>query len=245
MQSIALCLFHKDENSYLPEWLDHHRSLGIGRFYLYDNGSRTPPSGAGDVTVVNFAHDQTIRKQMRAYHHCHRTFRSRHAWIGFLDTDEFVVGDIRGLLSRARSGWFSRVRQVCLSTRVYGSNGLEARPQQQFGSYGDHWMPNRHVKSFVHGGRSLRTMPPDPHFFPCDGVTVDATGAMQQGPLCPHVDEPVVVHHYYTRSRQEWAEKCARGRGDGAGHRTLEGFDAFNRHVAAHCRARDANRSAA
>lgn len=243
--SIALCLFHKDENSYLPEWFEHHRALGVGRFYVYDNGSAEPPAAAPDVTVVDFAHDDAVGKQMRAYHACHERFRHRHEWIGFLDTDEFVAGDLRRLLGRMRWRWWSRVRQVCLSTRLYGSNGLETRAAVQFGSYGDHWMPNRHVKSFVHGGQPLRSVPQDPHVFPCAGTTVDATGSPLAGPICPHVDAPVVIHHYYTRSRAEWAAKCARGRGDGAGARTLEEFDVFNRHVTAHCRSRIAGAPAA
>lgn len=242
---IAICLFHRDENSYLPEWLDHHRALGVERFYLYDNGSRESPPACRDVTVVDFSHDQQLGKQMRAYHHCHETHRRAHDWIGFLDTDEFVVGDLRRLLGRVRSGWLSRVRQVCLSTRLYGSNGLDSRPARQFGSYGSYWMPNQHVKSFVHCGKPMVAVPMDPHAFPCGGATVNAAGARHDGPIGPHVDGPVVVDHYYTRSRAEWEEKCGRGRGDGAGHRTLAEFDMINEHVTAHCRSREAGRFAA
>lgn len=242
--NVAICLFHRDENSYLPEWLEHHRAVGIDHFYIYDNGSAVPPAAERDVTVVDFAHDQQVGKQMRAYHACHERVRRRHDWIGFLDTDEFVVGDLRRLLARWRWSWISRVGQVCLSTRVYGSNGLETRAARQFGSYGNHWMPLQHVKSFVHCGRPLRAEPADPHFFPCVGITLDAAGARQPGPMCPHVDAPVVVDHYYTRSRAEWAEKCARGRGDGVGQRTAAEFDRFNQHVTAHCLKRDATRKA-
>ncbi len=236
--STAICLFHKDENAYLPEWLDHHRRLGVRHFYIYDNGSATSPSGGSDVTVVDFAHDQQIGKQMRAYAHCHTTYRRLHRWIGFLDTDEFVVGDLLGLLARLRRGWFSPVRQVCLSTRLYGSNGLETRAARQFGSYGNHWMANDHVKSFVHCGLPMAGTPGNPHFFSCLGTSIDARGNARTDAIGPHVDGPVVVDHYYTRSREEWAEKCDRGRGDGAGQRTLAEFDRMNEIITAHARKR-------
>jgi hypothetical protein len=236
--SIALCLFHKDENSYLPEWIDHHRRLGISQFYIYDNGSRPMPCPERDVRVVDFSHDQQLGKQARAYFECHSTFRVHHKWIGFLDTDEFILGDVCRLLARLRSGWFSSVTQVSISTRFYGSNGHAVRQEKQVGSYGDCWMPNELVKSFVHCGRPMRNVPADPHFFSCYGTAVNAHGEPHTGPTGPHIDEPVVIDHYYTRSRAEWAEKCQRGRGDGAGHRTMAEFDGHNTAVTAYLRNR-------
>lgn len=236
--SIALCLFHKDENSYLPEWIDYHRHLGISQFYIYDNGSKLMPSPEPDIRVVDFSADQQQGKQSRAYFHCHSTFRAQHKWIGFLDTDEFILGDICQLLARSRPSWLSSVRQVSISTRLYGSNGHEVRQQRQVGSYGECWMPNDHVKSFVHCGRPMRGVSPQPHSFPCYGTSVNAHGELHEGPICPHIDEPVVIDHYYTRSRAEWAEKCQRGRGDGAGQRTMAEFDAYNAAVMAYIRNR-------
>lgn len=233
--SVALCLFHKDENRYLPEWLEHHRSLGISRFYIYDNGSRVLPDEERDVKVVDFSADQEVGKQMRAYCHCHSTFRSAHRWIGFIDTDEFIVGDVCRLLATLRPSWLSFVRQVSLSTRLYGSNGHDVQPTRQFGSYGTHWIPNNHVKSFVHCGMPLKRVSPEPHSFRCYGTCVNTLGKPHEGAIGPHIDAPVVIDHYYTRSRAEWAEKCERGRGDGAGRRTMEEFDAFNARVSAHC----------
>jgi hypothetical protein len=34
----AFAIF-KDEASYLPEWFEFHRLVGVERFFLYDNGS--------------------------------------------------------------------------------------------------------------------------------------------------------------------------------------------------------------
>ena len=234
---LALCLFHRNENRYLPEWFEHHRGCGVSHFYIYDNGSDSRVEEGPDVTVVDFAADQAIGKQMRAYFHCHSSHRQRHDWIGFLDTDEFIVGDLVGLLKRLRFGWLNPVVQVSISTRLYGSNGQEVEPSRQFGSYGRHWLPNDHVKSFVHCRTTMRHVPGDPHFFPCRGRSVNVRREPIDGPIAPHIDGPVVIDHYYTRSRQEWAEKCRRGRGDGCGHRTMEEFDAFNDQVTDHVKA--------
>jgi hypothetical protein len=33
-----VCAIIKGEATYLPEWIDYHSHLGVGQFYLYDNG---------------------------------------------------------------------------------------------------------------------------------------------------------------------------------------------------------------
>ena len=38
----AICAIAKDEDEYLPEWIDHHAKLGASRIYLYDNNSTRP-----------------------------------------------------------------------------------------------------------------------------------------------------------------------------------------------------------
>lgn len=223
---IALCLFHKDENSYLKEWLDHHRAKGVSFFYIYDNGSKEVPQNEKDVMIIDWSKDQEIGKQMRAYFHCYSTFKRLYSWLGFIDTDEFIQGDLVGLLTSA-----GKAGQVSISTRLFGSNGREKRPKKQVGAYGSCWIPNNHVKSFVNCNSHMRGVPRDPHWFPMVGVSVDVIGQPCLGAIHPHNDAPVVIDHYYTRSRQEWAEKCERGRGDGAGHRTMEEFDQFNQQV--------------
>ena len=223
---IALCLFHKDENNYLHEWLDYHRAKGVSFFYIYDNGSKEVPQNQPDVMVIDWSKDQDIGKQMRAYFHCYSTFKRLYSWLGFIDTDEFIQGDLAGLLTSA-----GKAGQVSISTRLFGSNGRKKRQKKQVGAYGNHWISNNHVKSFVNCNSHMRGVPRDPHFMPMVGVCVDVIGQPCLGPIHPHQDSPVVIDHYYTRSRQEWAEKCERGMGDGAGHRTMEEFDQFNKQV--------------
>jgi hypothetical protein len=223
---IGLCLFHKDENSYLKEWLAHHRKLGVTHFYIYDNGSDRMPSNEADVTVIDWSSDQTIGKQMRAYYDCFKRVKAKVDWLGFIDTDEFILGDLQGLLASA-----GRAAQVSISTRLYGSNGLESKAKKQVGAYGKAWMANNHVKSFVNTAFHMKNVPYDPHFMPMTGRSVDVVGQVCSGPIHPHNDAPVVIDHYYTRSREEWAEKCDRGRGDGAGSRTMEEFEQFNKQV--------------
>ena len=95
MDYISLCLICKDENSYLPEWLDYHILMGVDRFYIYDNESRVSLRETlkeyierGWVVVVDI---QGKAMQLYAYDHCLQTFGAQTFWMGFIDTDEFLV----------------------------------------------------------------------------------------------------------------------------------------------------------
>src|SRR4051812_7704217 len=97
MKYLALCLFCKDENAYLAEWLDYHLALGVDHVLIYDNNSRVPVADtvkayvdAGRVTVLPWA-ETSQGRQCRAYARCLAEFGRAFAWIGFTDTDEFIV----------------------------------------------------------------------------------------------------------------------------------------------------------
>ncbi|MDE6460455.1 MAG: glycosyltransferase family 92 protein, partial [Paramuribaculum sp.] len=36
---LAVCAIAKNEGSYFKEWIDWHLSVGVEKFYIYDNGS--------------------------------------------------------------------------------------------------------------------------------------------------------------------------------------------------------------
>jgi len=92
INKIALCLFIKDENDYLKEWLEYHRSIGIQHFFVYDNNSKIPIVNTdSDVTVIVWKED-IVGKQSNAYYHCANNNKD-YRWIGFIDTDEFIIVD--------------------------------------------------------------------------------------------------------------------------------------------------------
>ena len=43
---LAVCLGVKDQNEDLREWIGYHRSIGIGKFYIFDDNSSAPAAEA-------------------------------------------------------------------------------------------------------------------------------------------------------------------------------------------------------
>lgn len=227
----ALCLLIKDENIYLPEWLEHHHKIGVDYFYIYDNGSKKPiidtlkeyKNGffVNKSTVISWV-GTFKHMQHECYEHCLFNFGPESRWIGFIDTDEFIFTDrkINTLLQEYEDDfclWFP--------WEVYNSNNHIKNPHlpqveaytktiiNYFGIYGKVFLqPHRTKKMYVHLAEPLH---------PFDKV-VNNTHIKHYDSLSDlnrqyYKNQPgkmfdiIKCNHYITRSFEEWYEKITRG----------------------------------
>ncbi len=139
MDYLSLCLICKDENDYLEEWLNYHILTGVERFYIYDNDSQISLREtlkdyvARGWVVITDIPGQAM--QMYAYDHCLRAFGPSTRWLGFIDTDEFLVPktsvDLKDLLQH-----YEEFGGLAVSSLFFGSNQHQERPAQgQLASY--------------------------------------------------------------------------------------------------------------
>lgn len=217
---LTLCLIAKDENSYLQEWLDYHILLGVEHFWIYDNESTVPLADTlasyidrGWVTI------NTIKgrsMQMFAYDHCVQTYGRDSKWIGFIDTDEFIVPHTTNSL-RSFLEQFEPFGGLAISSLFFGTDGNKTRPiGGQIAGYQirtpELFSNNRLVKMIVQPEKVI--YPKDPHTFLFKETFfgVNEKGRRVDAQLYPcHVDS-IQVNHYFTRSAEEWSEKKKRGK---------------------------------
>jgi tetratricopeptide (TPR) repeat protein len=219
MDYLSLCLICKDENDYLPEWLNYHILMGVDRFYIYDNESRVSLRESlkeyiarGWVVVVDIPGSVM---QLYAYDHCLQTFGPHTFWMGFIDTDEFLVPkttlDLKELLKD-----YEAYGGLAVSALFFGSNGHKTRPSAgQIAAYTRHThatlKQNLYVKSIVQPGLVL--MPNTPHDF----TYINDTWCVNEGNLrvdfqCfPNYTTKIQLNHYYCRSEDEIDLKLGRG----------------------------------
>ncbi|MBK8422016.1 glycosyltransferase family 92 protein [Candidatus Villigracilis saccharophilus] len=221
MDYLSLCLICKDENDYLPEWLDYHILMGVDRFYIYDNESRVSLRESlkdyidrSWVVVV----DITGRAmQLSAYDHCLQNFGGNTFWMGFIDTDEFLVPkttfDLKELLKE-----YEGFGGLAVSSVFFGSNGNQSRPAAgQIASYTscvhEAFKEYEFVKSIVQPAQTL--MPNSPHDFiyKKDAYCVNEGFLRVDGQRFPIKTEKIQLNHYYCRSEDEIDLKVRRGRG--------------------------------
>jgi SAM-dependent methyltransferase len=223
---LSACLAFKNEASYLREWIEFHRLVGVERFVLYNHASvdghreaLAPYLGDGLVTLEDWPDVPAAQTDM--YNHCleHHGHESR--WIAFLDTDEFLFSPTGQPLPELLAE-YEQWPGVVANWAIFGTSGHLTRPPGLvIESYrwrnDDAEEPrNRIFKCIVDPARVTRCL--DPHSFQfTEGGFVDerkqpVEGQFTERPLYSRIR----INHYYTRSEEECAHKYARGRGSDA-----------------------------
>lgn len=105
---IALCAIVKNENIYLREWVEYHKSIGFDKIILYDNNpvdGEVPHQVIGDYVMDGYVDVYNVRGvawsympfnkriylQSEAYKNCLETYHNEYKWIAFIDVDEFIT----------------------------------------------------------------------------------------------------------------------------------------------------------
>ena len=130
---LAICAILKNEAKNLGEWIAFHRSVGVGHFYLYDNGSTDNFRGSGRAHPGRIGHLHRVARISRTgfgVSGLHQTLLRAGPWIAFVDIDEFLFSpqqrDVAAVLERFRDcpGLF-------IHSYHFGSSGHQKRPKMQ------------------------------------------------------------------------------------------------------------------
>jgi hypothetical protein len=219
---LSFCLIARDENDYLQEWLDYHILLGVEHFWIYDNESAVPLSETlkeyverGWVTIHTI-HGRAM--QLHAYDHCLQTYGALSTWIGFIDTDEFIVTHPPVLLNTFLKN-FEGFGGFAVSSLFFGHGGNTKRPAGgQIAGYRsrtpDEFSKNRLVKMIVQPQTVINPISPHSFLFKESFFCVNENWKRVDAQDFPCSVKTIQLNHYFTRSRDEWNQKLSRGRGD-------------------------------
>lgn len=95
---ICACTMVRNVGKFLPEWVTFHSSIGVNKFFFYDNGSDDELDDVINTTVTNHPkkinittyHWPWAKTQEAGFSHCAVANRDTCKWMMFLDVDEFV-----------------------------------------------------------------------------------------------------------------------------------------------------------
>jgi tetratricopeptide (TPR) repeat protein len=219
MDYLSLCLICKDEHDYLAEWLDYHILMGVDRFYIYDNESRVSLSASlknyierGWVVLIDIPGKAM---QLHAYDHCLQTFGPGTIWLGFIDTDEFLVSKTTSGLKELLQD-YQAYGGLAVSSLFFGSNGHKTRPAAgQIAAYTrrthETFQGNLLVKSIVQPAKVL--LPASPHDFAYreNSYCVNEDRQLVDGMKAPIHTAKIQLNHYFCRSQSEIDLKLQRG----------------------------------
>lgn len=231
---IAIAAVVKNEAAIMREWLLHHHNIGIGHFYLYDNGCC---DGTIDVAKATLKPDhftiipwsirsriqkdrERLHQQSLAFAHAIQTFGSTHSYMAFIDPDEFIIPKQHLKLADA-------IRDagdppcMALPWHMFGRNGHQSAPAAGVGA------------GYLERAADLAADYNIAKFKcivdPCEVTRVDihnfetrSEGAVSANDLGVRSDNlkrhsprflsasAIQLNHYYTRSDEELRAKIAR-----------------------------------
>jgi hypothetical protein len=217
---VLLAIVRNERPEYLIEWREHHERLGVEWTYLIEHSPNQCP--IPDMSRTTVCPVGTARAQMAYYAQALPQIAAE--WCVVIDADEFIVcDDLLGMLAQTKAD------ALAMNWMVFGSSGHEHPVYPVHGSY--HWRTetgnpiNRHIKSIVRP-RAVRDVSTDPHHFHVK--TVNERGEEFSGPFNDYCGTKIRLNHYFTRSKEDWDLKMARGRVDCCGVHQPSMFDQVN-----------------
>ena len=244
---IGICLFIKDENQYLKEWIDYHKSIGINHFFIYDNQSSYSVTftladlGLEHVNNISVElwNDNGIGGQMRAYEDCCKKHKDCE-YIAFIDTDEFIMLNGYSTIQECLGDFekkYGKFFALGMSWRFYGSNPVykTRQPMENYVQYHE----NEHIKSIVDPKKVLNFK--DPHKATLNWIAmthknyINELGEEIKNPREKHTSKNIWIKHIWTRSEEEFKDKIVRGRGDKVpSSYTMQDFEDYNKKCILH-----------
>jgi hypothetical protein len=215
---LSICAIYRWEGPYLREWVAFHRTVGVERFFLYDNNSDddhlealAPYVDEGTVELQHWP--RYPNGQYPAYAHCLTEHAQDSRWIAFLDVDEFLFSPI-GLPLPEILARYERWPGIGVTRVTFGTSGHERRPAglvlESYTRRLEHPGTGNSVKSVVDPARTLH--PLNPHVFAyTEGEAVDEQEQPLEGAFSPtRSSAELRINHYFTKSDQEMVLKMSR-----------------------------------
>jgi len=219
---LSVCAIYRNEASYLREWIEFHRLVGVERFYLYDNASMDehlqvlePYLREGSVIVHEWPGEAA---QLSAYADCLARYRDDSRWIAFIDVDEFLFSPTGRPVPEVLTAYENEVG-VAVNIALFGPGGHRTRPaglvtESYLFQLESH--RTRLVKSIVDPRAAEHAANPH-HFEYSRGLAVDENGHPQKGPWTKSVSYSALrINHYVTKSEEELRAKLGAPRADTA-----------------------------
>jgi hypothetical protein len=233
---IAIVACVKNEVSYIVEWVRFHQAIGVRHFILYDDKStdgtfdllKGMMSGS-ELTVIPWSMhmyfgepERLLNGQVIAFAHAINNFGGAFDRMAFIDVDEFLLPKNARTLQAALAP-SEGFPNVSLPWHMFGHSGHEQRPELPVTRaytkrVPDPMMRHEHAVNFKCIIDPTQVTKVAVHHF--DTRSYGDKTSNDAGVLATYRDrkrpefysaQNIQLNHYYSRSREEFRQKIARG----------------------------------
>lgn len=232
--SLAVAAVVKWEWSWLIEWIEYHKLVGVDHFYIYSNEEAREHELTKMILsryfkngLVDVFHWPGEAPQMNVYKDALRLAKGHFRWLACIDLDEFIYPIKKDTITEVLKE-FEEFDGLGVTWKIYGTGGNLWRPKSQINDL--LWRssqvdgPNAHIKSIVNPAVATHFL--DPHR--ANVYTVDEVKRHIAGAFAWLTPQKIRINHYALRSAEDyWHTKIMRGRAD---IRVDKGLDFFEEH---------------
>lgn len=134
MVYLSLIALVKKEHHYIKEWLSYYRSIGVEKFFIFNNNKPDKTRQemlklpfAKDIVVSNFL-DYSPNRIHNAYKKAIKFYKEQTEWMIFCNIDEFYMFSTPTNMQTFLRD-YRKHSAVAVPTMQYGSSGYINRPQ--------------------------------------------------------------------------------------------------------------------
>lgn len=144
---LSICTIFQNDDRFLKEWIEYHRSVGVEHFWLYNNNSTdnfkkvlNPYIKKGIVELMDWP---SVQEENDFIHFCYvvqpsafndalNRARGITKWIAFIDSDEFIVPISSKSIVKVLEKYFSNFAGVCINWQCYGTSHVKKITKDEF-----------------------------------------------------------------------------------------------------------------
>lgn len=208
----VVCAIALNEEPYIDEWIRYNLLLGFNHIYIYDNSDNNSlkDKKSDKVTIIHFPGSL---KQIPAYNTFTETYKNKHKWAAFIDCDEFIV------LKKHKSimdflNDYDKCESVALNWKMFGTSNEKEYKDEPVTSrfrYCSNKI-NHYVKSISKLHKiNTHLCPHHPELKTSNHF--DTNRNIVNAAINNNGDDRIAcIHHYWTKSEDEFRKKILRGR---------------------------------
>ena len=224
---LSIACIAKNEGSYIKEWIEYHKLIGVERFYFYDNESTDntkevlePYIKTGTVVyrIIKNNPVKPHKPQLEAFKDAVYKYKNQTRWMALIDLDEFIVPVEKDSLKEFLKD-YEPFPGIAVNWVVFDSNGHDKRPTEHSGLVTANYTRvrkdysigrNIFVKSIVNPKRVVNIVTAHYPFYYMDFYNVTENFEPARGEMIRHSSSKIRINHYESKSREEYEQKLLR-----------------------------------
>ena len=248
-KGLAVVAIAKNEGDYIEEWINFYIKQGVSHFFIYDNDSTdnmheilqpyTTGVGGSIVTYQKIS-GKSQQRQLDVYNMAVNAHRNKFRYMAFLDLDEFCFCREPGKNLYDFMDNFMQEHPnaggLGVHWLIFGSSGHETKPEggvlknflmcaeKNFG-------PNQLVKTICDPEKVLSFTSPHTPAYVKGYNNLNENGEIININYKDVSFDKIRVNHYWSKSKEEFIKKRARGRPDGGATRTMDDFYSHDQNI--------------